>query len=467
MKGQIAFIEAILASIVLFVAFNIMITTGDYQTKWKESLNSLQGKDVLITVDRLGKIYDYSFSPSFETFLNTLDSIKDSIKKVEIQGAIKNTVYVACACTSDQITYLENIFNGVKFNTRSISVSICETTLPTINTCGASTKYPNALVIWGYTDLNSYTDTLLDFVNDGNGLIEIADILNSKVDGGGDDDNAQKRIFGLQSTHSDSFPDILTNDFLRPGSTSQLPYQSYKWFHHLPYNLIAGNVVSQQLPVDRSLQQPGCPAVRQGEFKFHAINHKFWICNHPVNPSVYFDTDGSNKADLGPITKGQTFSITTPNPARTSKFKLNYIESPDKIRVSFKPDYKFNDFIVKDNNHNKLDFPIEDYRDHVLLSMGFWDDARKQPIAGIIFNGTENGKTVWMADFARSATTLQQLNDLGDDYKQLLSPLILSMSNKKIKETFQQVGQITSYINVNNTDILEIYKIELSIGKPF
>ncbi len=451
MKGQIAIIEAILASVALFIAFNMMISVGEYQTKWKESLSSFQGRDILITVDRLGRIHDYSFSPIFNSeFLNRIDAIKDSIIKVETQGALKNTVYIACDCTAEQVTYLSNILDDVKFNTRGITTAVCPTSLPTINNCGASTKYPNALVIWRYDALEEPArSALIDFVKDGNGLIEITDVLNSRVDGLGSDDEGQKIIFGIKSINEGNFP-ANPDEFLKPRNSSLLPYQSYKWFYHAPY-LLQGTM-SEAISVEGGIA-PCVTSGMRGEFKFQDANHRFWICG---TTSVYWDTNGNNVADKV-VTSKNKFSM------GISNFFLNYIDSSTKIRVSFKPDYLFNDFVGSNNANNKL-APIDNDKNKVLLSMGFWDTQREKPIAAIIFNGTETTKTAWVADFARGPNGL---TDSGDDHKQLLASLVLSMSNKKTKETFQQVGQITSYINVNNTDILEIYKVDLSIGKPF
>ncbi len=456
MKGQISIVEAIISAIALFIAFNMMISTGEYQTKWEESLSSLHGRDVLVTGDRLGRLHDYSFSPAdFNSeFLNKIEAIKDSIRKVETQGALKNTVHIACDCTPDQITYLQNILTDVKFNTRGVNAVVCSTELPMIETCGTSTRYPDALVIWRdkFRELSPYTSILLDFINDGNGLVEITDVPNSKVDGqGNDDDEGQKRIFGLKSIAGTFPPPPRLDEFLKPRNSSQLSYQSYKWFYHLPY-LLKGTA-SESVPVEGI---PPCASAMRGEFKFQDNANKFWICGIA---SVYWDTDGNNKADTV-VTKRNKFSI------GTSNFFLNYIDSSDKIRISFKLDYQFDDFIRRGEAHNKL-APIDDDRNKVLLSMGFWDAEREKPIAAIIFNGTESGKTAWVADFARNARDLDKLNKLGDDYEQLLASLVFSISNKKTRETFQQTGQITSYINVNSTDMLEIYKIELSIGKPF
>ncbi|MEM5807549.1 MAG: hypothetical protein QW818_00220 [Candidatus Aenigmatarchaeota archaeon] len=450
MKGQISILEAIFSAIILFIAFNMMITVEEYQTKWKESLNLLQGRDALITADRLGRLHDFVFSDSFaREFLNKLDALKDVVIKNETRGTLKNRLYVACNCTDDKRDYLQNILNDVKFNTRKISAVVCSTNLLTINNCGSNAKYPDVLVIWRYDPLEgAVRNALIDFVKDGNGLIEIADVPNSRVDGQGDDDHeGQKIIFGIKSIQG-NYPNNPI-EFLKPRNSSVLPYQSYKWFYHVPY-LLKGTS-SETIPVEDGIASCSTEGMKgKGNFRFRNTDYTFWICG---TTSVYWDTNGNNKADKV-VTPRNKFSI------GNSNFFLNYIDSPREIRISFKPDYLFNNFIGG-NNVNKL-APIDNDKNKVLLSMGFWDQQREKPIAAIIFNGTGNGITAWVADFARDGLT-----NTGDDHKQLLASLILSMANKRTKETFQQIGQTTSYINVNNTDILEIYKIYLSIGKPF
>lgn len=454
MKGQVSIIEAIVASIALFIAFNMIINTGVYQTNWKEAVGSMNGRDVLVTADRLGKLYDYSFSLSAfnSEFISKLDSVNDSIIRLDAVGTPGNVAYVACDCTNDQMNYVQGILNSVKFNNRQISFTVCSTALPAINTCGSGAKYPNALVIWGYKDLTPQDtmNNLTDFINNNNGIIEIADIPNAKVDGiGTDDDVAQKLIFGLKST-SDTFPSITQDNFLTPQDAYQAAYQAYKAFYHLPYTATAtgkGNSFKME-----GGQQITCNG-NTGNFNIQNNNFQFWICS---DGKAYFDTSipQNNKADIV-ISQGQSFLI------GSSNFTMNYIDTPDKIRVSFKPAYPFNDFVVADESHNKL-LPIDDDKGKGLLSMGFWDINLQKPISAVIFNGTDSGKTAWVADFSRTG-----LANTGDDHRQLLSSLIFSVMNKNQKQKFQQIGQVTSYINVNNTDILDIYRIDLSVGKPF
>ncbi len=448
MKGQISIIESIISAAALFIAFSIIINPVDFQTKWTDAKAVSQGRDILITADRLGKLYDYSFSSNFNIeLLNRIDGIKDFVVRTETIGTIKTDLYIACDCTPEQTTFLETIMSDITFNTRTLNVVVCSTTLPTINNCGSSEKYPDALVIWGYKDLTSYADLLLDLLSNSTGLIEIADIPNSRIDGGGDDDVGQKRVFGLRFAEEGNFPSR-PDEVLKPANAFHLSYQSYKWFYHFPYALTGTPTAS--IPTEGGIS--ACTFSSSTGTLQLSDAYQFWICG---TSSVYWDTDDNNIADTIVLVKNK-FSL------GTSEFLLNYIDSSIKIRISFKPDYEFTDFINSgDENSNKVVIDTPGSKTRTLLAMGYWDIGEEKPITGVGLNGTENGKTIWMADFARSG-----IANVGDDHKNLLISSILSATNKKPEEK-QRIGQVSSYVNVNNVDVLEIYKVEISLGQPF
>ncbi len=447
MKGQISIIEAIIASVSLFVAFGMIINTGTVQNKWNDAINSVHGKDILLTMDRMGLLHSYSFSANFKTdYVNKLDSVKDSVVKLETTGTVNNNIYVACDCTQGQLSYVQTLLQDVTLNGRKITSSVCSTSLPAINNCGSGVTYPDVLIIWGYRDLTEFSSQLSNMINDGNSVIEIADIPNSKIDGGADDDVAQSSVFGIAYTAQGDFPSG-TDGFIKPLNASQITYQSYKLFYHLPYPIIG--TVSEAVPTEGGI--PACGSSMRGSFIIQGIDRGFWICD---TGSVYWDTNGNNVADIRVLPKN-SFSI------GNSNFYLSYIDSSSKARISFKPDYSFNDFISAGNSNNKIK-PQNNDKNKVLFSLGYWDVQRNIPISGAVFNGEKFSKAIWVADFGRNG-----LGSTGDDHKQLLLSLILSGSEKISKETKQQVGQVTSYINVDNTDVLEPYKINVIVGKPF
>lgn len=445
MKGQIAIIEAVISAIALFIAFNMIITVQEYQTKWEDSLSLMQGRDALVTADRLGTLHDYPFSPAFETqLLSKLDAIKDDIVKNETRGTVRSAIYVACDCTSEQQSYVQNILKDVKFNTREITGIVCPTTLPAINPCGSGGQYPDGLIIWGYRLLDSDSvAALTNYAKEGGGIIEIADLDENQAS-----NPAQQTIFGIKWTAQGNFPPDQIQ-FLTPRNASPVTYQSYKWFHHLPYNFtLTQDAPSFQMESGATVACDG----KTGSLKFQDDSYQFWVC---TNNRVYFDTDQPQNVRAN--TDNSTGEVI---PISVYKFKLNYIDGTSKIRISFKPSYLFNDFLFIDETHNKI-YPLDNDASKILLNKGYWDVSKNTPIASAILNRFEGGVTAWMPDFSRVG-----LANTGDDHKQLLSSLMFSVVNKLGEET-SQTGQVTSYINVNSTDMLEIYRIDLIIGKPF
>ncbi|MBI2084888.1 MAG: hypothetical protein HYT70_04755, partial [Candidatus Aenigmarchaeota archaeon] len=301
----------------------------------------------------------------------------------------------------------------------------------------------DVLIIWGYKNLDSSIAGLSSFVKSGGGVIEIADMQQAQVT------LPQQRIFGLKWLTNNPFPLTGSDQFVKPLNASSTTYQSYKWFYHLPYNLTA--LPSGPIPTEGGIAPCGSSATT-GNFRFHSTTRKFWICG---GASVYLDTNTmpNDIADTIKLVK-QNFTIDNSN------FLLSYIEGSSKIRVSFKQDYAFNDFLVRDNTYNKL-YPIDNDIGKILLNFGYWDLLQEQPVAVAILNGT-SGKTVWLADFGRNG-----LASTGDDHKQLLSALIFSVVNRETTQTFSTIGKITSYVNTNNTDIFEVYRIDLEVGSPF
>ncbi|MBI2084291.1 MAG: hypothetical protein HYT70_01605, partial [Candidatus Aenigmarchaeota archaeon] len=73
MKGQISIVEAVTTAIVLIVAFNIIIQKPSFENKWSDAIVSVNGRDVILAADRLGKLYGYSFSEA--EFVNFISGI--------------------------------------------------------------------------------------------------------------------------------------------------------------------------------------------------------------------------------------------------------------------------------------------------------------------------------------------------------------------------------------------------------
>jgi len=75
MKGLINILELLLTGIILIIAFFHFFPQYSIRTNWSSVLLDLSTKDVLSTIDRLDKVYNYSIdNDEFEMFMNKIFS---------------------------------------------------------------------------------------------------------------------------------------------------------------------------------------------------------------------------------------------------------------------------------------------------------------------------------------------------------------------------------------------------------
>ncbi len=452
MKAQVTIVEMIISVIVLFIAFSILFPGFSFKSRWDEALLLTKGRDIILTMERTNNLAQYSFnSDSFQKFNNQLFPLNDTLIWTEIEDAIKSKVVIACNCTNESISSLSYWLKDLKINNRSVTTFICYTNLEEkINPCVSNIKYPDVLVIWGYQDLSKdskYSKLLKDFLNDGNGIVEISD-LNSSID------NVQQQIFGIANCSSVIVPSSCNfgtqteDSFNKPATVYSMTYQPFKNFYHVPFPAKAPEATGM-IPVEPTTSPCLSSTTNKGNFTFREKLVNFWICNDSF---VYFDSNNNNQADYV-VGVRNSFNISNYN------FTLSYI-SNSGISISFRQTYNFADFL-KDGN-TKV-FPGDSNIDRIFLSMGNYPST-SSPIPVVILNGTF-GKTAWVADFSRTG-----LSTVEDDQKQLLISLIFSVSNKKPKELIfgnTKIGYATSYLNVLNYDMFEVYRLNLGVGRPF
>lgn len=436
-KGVVSIIELILVVIILFTAFNIFFPGFSYKTGWSEALLLQRSRDIVLTVDRIGRLYEYSFdSSAFETFLDEVISAS-LITWSDTEGAVKNEILISCNCSDEQMIALSSWLGGLKINGRSINALVCYTELGVINPC---IENSDLLLIWGYKPLTDYESQLLSYLKTGNGIVEIMDFDKSVTV-----DSAQISIFGIDADGSwGSDYDII----LKPSDASQVTYKPYKLFYHIPIDLEA--------PTTAATTQT-CDINTTGNFVVREAAYPFWICRKDSSYTVYFDTDGDGIGDTQPLAEGDSFTI------QGFEFILKYIEGNERIRVAFSPDYQFVDFVKKPDLSIKKIVPSDGDYGRVLVRMG--EPGASNRACGVILNNPQASRTAWVADFTRDG-----LDAAGDDHRQLLASLLLWASNKKARGLpigNIRVGYITSYINVNNTDVFEVYKLNFGIGYPF
>jgi hypothetical protein len=437
-KGQIPIIELTTTILVLLVAFSVLFPEFSYKSKWEDALLFTRAKDSILTIDRIGNLYSYSFNPTLlENFLKSVYPGENLITWFETEGTFKGRIIVACNCTAGQIEKLNSWFGQIQLNNRSITINFLTSNLDVIN------EPSDALLIWGYKDLTNYRTPLQNYLNKGNGIVEITDLSQAQAN------NAQQQIFGVKWYNPGGGWGSATEDtFIRPVDAKKTNYGSYKNFNHIPIPLLAP-ILTTSIPNDSVIPECLSSNINQGNFTFRGASYNFWICN---GGSVYFDTNGNNMADIR-IIVGNSFTI------NNFKFLLNYMDDNERIRVSFKPVYNFTDFLQAGGSRV---YPVDDDVNKILLSNGNWISPSR-PIPAVILNGTV-GKTAWVADFSRNG-----LDEVEDDHKSLLLSLLLWTSNKRVFEVSPnlKVGLLNSYISTENKDIFEVYRFNLGLGFPF
>ena len=444
MKAQISTIEMIIAVIILFIAFNIFFPGFSFKSEWEDASLLLKGRDILLAMDRTNNLVEYSFNNNaLDDFVNQLFPTDDTMIWTSVDDALKSKLVIACNCTNETRSNLDYWLKDLKLNNRSIDALIYYTNLESINTYNG--KYPDVLIIWGYKDLSEdkYRKVMRKFLDDGNGIVEICDLTTT--------DDTQREIFGITDcadiTSSCGWGPERNDGFNEPSSINISTYQPYKYFYHVPFPAKAPEIVGA-VPVEGV---PACSATetKKGNFIFRENTMDFWICDYNT---VYFDTDANGNADFIVNNRG-SFNLTDYN------FYLNYIED-SSILISFREIYNFTDFLM---DGSTTVYPVDQDVNRIFLSKGEYPGT-DYPIPVVIVNESI-GKTAWVANFSRSG-----LENVGDDHKQLLNSLILFVSNKEAKElTYGTVefGRTTSYLDVMNYDMFEIYKLNLGVGHPF
>jgi hypothetical protein len=429
-KGFINVLELIFAALALVAAFTVLFPDTGYTSNWDYAQLTLRSRDTLATIDSMGRTYEYSFSSSsFNVFINNVFSGVNLITWHSTDGAVKNTVRIACACTDSQIQTIGGWLEGMKFNGRNVEFIIYSSSLSSIPSS-------DVLLIWGYRDLTPYRTSIQNYLGTGSGVVEVMDFTSTIQ-------AVQTEIFGIAAGGGwGNDQDV----FLKPANGKQLTYQAYKMFYHLPRPLKAtGNGLIT--PTCTQTNKTGTFVIRSGILS----PVQFWICN---GNSVYFDTNADGVQDTGALHANDTFSIAGFN------FKVKYIDSADQIRIEFEnsPEYEFADFIMA-GNILSVSPNNGDYSRALVVRT----NPLPQKASGVILSNASAYRTAWIADFTRGGM------NVGDDMKQLLTSVILWASNKKESAVVYNLrsGYVTSLVDVKNTDMMEVYKLEFGVGYPY
>lgn len=373
MKGQINIVEMIFVLIILLVAFSVFFPRFFYESKWNDAYLLLTSRDLILTMDRIGKLYDFSFdTDSLKIFLNSTIPATETniIAWSEAEGTIQNRVIVACDCTKSQIENMTSWFSGQKINNRTINVLFVQTNLSSIP------EETDVLLIRNYKILDSYINNFQSYVAKGVGIVEMVDFPTK-----GDEvnnDRVQGQIFGLKWVNAEKgTPDYMV--FARkPLNSSDIVYAPYKYFYHIPF------------PNGSSFE----PVWNFSEFLSYILPE-----GQPQPGGWAWGTKGVTDIE-----------------------------------------------------------PVDDNQQRILIK------ALKQQkeYPAVILNQTLIARTAWIADFNRNGTA-------SDDQKTLLLSLLLWASKKTATAQVYLVksGYSSSYINVKNTDMYEVYRFNLILAYPY
>jgi hypothetical protein len=197
-KGFVNILELIFVLIALFIAFGILFPGASYVNKWSQALLIANSRDIILTADRMGKLYDYSFDASqLSGFLNQVIPITRTnlLAWSQIEGTIKSRVIVACNCTEQQKDDLTSWISGITFNGRTVDIDFVRTNLDEIN------MPSDVLLIFGYRDITPVQDEIFGITEGG--------------------------TWG-SPTYGGTWGSPTYDEIIKPATASNITYQAYK-----------------------------------------------------------------------------------------------------------------------------------------------------------------------------------------------------------------------------------------------
>jgi len=443
-KGIINVIELSLVVVTLFLSFSVFFPGNSYKDKWDDAYGTLKARDVALTLERTGDLHAYAYdSVQMDAFLSKLFTGSNAVVWHSISGGIAETTKVACNCTDSQVAQLNGWAGRTVLNNRNISMAFCRTSMAASDECLANS---DVLLIWGNSrPLGASATVLTDYVSTGGGIVELKDFgQSSDVES----DSVQTGVFGLKWGSLTSGQPTSTVFARTPRSESDIIYQPYKYFHHIPITL---NVSKNGGAVTGCTYNP----TGNGTLTLKGVAYEFDTCSPTT---VWMDTNGAGGGDtmvsVSPLRQTVTIG--------GSSILLNYVNGFSSISLSFRPGYQFGDILsfTSGSRVSPLIQPRDSNNDRVLLQAVFASSA-VQPAA--IIGSYGSGKTAWLPEFGKDS--------LDDSEKSLVMSVLLWAANTESASPSAQIsnvgtGYVASYINVRNYDMFEIYELNIGVGYP-
>jgi len=411
MKGQISVIEVGISLSLLLLFVYLIFSFQTYESKWTDARILLEERDLILSLDRASELYTYTFDSSkLNEFVKKIT--KGLTAQITFENTYKPILRIACNCSKERIDELNNLTGRIVVNGRNVNLVFVETTLEDI-------VPSDLLLIWSNKTLDPYYNQLKNYLKKA-GIIEVADFYSDSIN----DDRVQTQIFGLRFNSLTSTNTLKANFSRNPSTIEDEIYPLYKHFYHLSF---------LSFPRERVSEIPTCEFQFQpkGEIIFNQTNYTYWICDEN---SIWLDSNANGTADLK-VQEGEEFQLAG------NQLILSKVENTS-ISIKFKKPHYFQNFLPK----NAYILNAEESR--ILLKS-------LDGIPLVIVNKS----TAWIADFGREGRLINE------DEKALLMSLILALSNKKSEKYFE--GLSTSYLNVKNEDLLEIYSLEFTLIYPY
>jgi|GEM_PF-5278255 len=411
MKGEISVIEVGISLSLLLLFVYLIFSFQRYENKWADARILLEERDLILTLDRANKLYDYTFdSLKLNEFVKKIT--QGLTAQITYENAYKPILRIACNCSRERIGELNNLTGRVVVNGRNLNLVFVETSLEDIIPS-------DLLLIWSNKSLDPYYDKLKNYLKNA-GIIEVADFYSSSIN----DDRVQTQIFGLQFKSLTSTNSLKANFSRNPSNVEDEIYPLYKHFYHLSFLSFAKENVLD-IPTCEFKVQP------KGELIFNQTKYTYWICNET---SIWLDSNANGTADII-VKEGEEFQLAD------NELILSRVENTS-ISIKFKKPHYFQNFLPKNA------YVLNAENSKILL----------KSLDGIPLV-ISNKSTAWISDFGREGRLMN------DNEKALLISLILALSNKKSEKYLE--GLSTSYLNVKNDDILEIYSLEFTLFYPY
>lgn len=434
-KGLISIVELIIAGIILFVTFSIFFPGFTYTSKWDRALLVSRARDSFITLDSMNNLSAYSFDQNATyDFLNQTFYDSNLIFWSQTENAIKSSITVACHCDITETEAVNSWTHDVMVNGRRVDLIIHNFTLSPNSPVIPS----DVLLIFEEEDLGPYMPVLRNYLKDGNGIVEIRDFSVPP-----DIDAAQRELFGIENIGAGNGDQGI---LVKPGAVNELIYQPYKYFYNVPL------VLNATAPVPKE----ECSKYNAtGTMRMREQDYDFWICN---SSRIYIDRDQDpNTAPSGPFLPTDRFILDG------YEFEVEFVRG-NITGISFRNqngEYQFIEFFKDPVGSIKPAAANGEYDRALVYLKGNPVD----PSCGVVVNNTENSRTAWMADFTRVG-----FENVGDDHRQILVTSLLWASNKKetdVPYSEIQIGYKSSFIDIIEKDLLEIYKLDIGLGFPY